>query len=118
MLQFWHAEGQSQQQHLGPQNTDAVCMQVPEALDFGFTPVKHNSRNTIQVQNTGDAAVQCRWQISQPFSIAPETASIDAGQSVAFEVAFCPEEASVYTVLAACHAETGLTATIKVSTAL
>lgn len=90
-------------------------MQVPEALDFGFTPVKQNSRNTVKVQNTGDAAVQCRWRISQPFSITPETASIDAVQSVSFEVAFCPLEASVYTVLAACHAETGFAATIKVS---
>lgn len=93
------------------------CTQVPEALDFGFTPVKHNSQSTVRVENTGDAAVQCRWQIGHPFSSTPETATIDAGQSVAFNVAFCPEEASVYTVLAACHAETGFTATIKVSRA-
>ena len=91
-----------------------MLCQVPEALDFGFTPVKQISRNTVKVQNTGDAAVQCRWQISQPFGITPEAASIDAGQSVSFDVAFCPEEASVYTVLAACHAQTGFTATVKV----
>lgn len=58
--------------------------------------------------------MQCRWQISPPFSITPEAASIEAGQAVLFDVVFCPAEASVYTMLAACQADTGYTATIKV----
>jgi len=89
-------------------------MQVPETLEFGLTPVKGDMCRTLRVHNTGEAAVQCSWEIGQPFSVTPESASIEAGQSAVFVCRFRPPEASVYTVLAACHADSGYTATVKV----
>ncbi len=58
--------------------------------------------------------MHCSWEINHPFSMNPDAASIEAGQSADFECRFQPPEASVYTVLAACHADTGYTATVKV----
>ena len=82
---------------------------------MGLTPVKGEVSHALRVTNTGDAAVNCTWEIGQPFSIIPDTASIEANQSFSFDCRFQPSEASVYTVLAACHADTGYTATVKVS---
>lgn len=89
-------------------------LQVPEALDMGLAPVKGTVSQALKATNTGDAAVHCTWEAGQPFSIVPSTASIEANQSVTFTCHFQPSEASVYTVLAACHADTGYTATVKV----
>ena len=97
-----------------PLSLTTAFSQVPEALDFGLTPVKGQNCHTLTVHNSGDAAVQCSWEVAHPFSITPGTASIDAGQAADFECSFQPPEASVYTVLAACHADTGYTATVKV----
>lgn len=58
--------------------------------------------------------MHCSWEINHPFSMSPDAASIEAGQSADFQCRFQPPEASVYTVLAACHADTGYTATVKV----
>ena len=89
--------------------------QVPEALEFGLAAVKGQICRTLRVQNSGDSEVQCSWEIGQPFSISPDVASINAGQSAVFECRFKPAEASVYTVVAACHADTGYIATVKVN---
>lgn len=89
-------------------------LQVPQALDMGLAPVKGTVSQPLKATNTGDAAVTCTWEAGQPFSIVPETASIEANQSFTFTCHFQPSEASVYTVLAACHADTGYTATVKV----
>lgn len=89
-------------------------LQVPEALDMGLAPVKGTASQSLKAINTGDAAVNCTWEAGQPFSIVPNTASIEANQSFTFTCHFQPSEASVYTVLAACHADTGYTATVKV----
>ncbi|KAL0051980.1 hypothetical protein WJX82_005745 [Trebouxia sp. C0006] len=93
----------------------SVKLDVPEALDFGLAPVKGEICCTLTIHNTGDGAVHCSWEINHPFSMSPDAASIEAGQSADFQCRFQPPEASVYTVLAACHADTGYTATVKVS---
>ena len=84
-------------------------------LDMGPTPVKGTVSHALKVTNTGDAAVNCNWEIGSPFSMIPEAATIEANQSFTFTCHFQPAEASVYTALAACHADTGYTATVKVS---
>lgn len=83
-------------------------------LDFGLAPVRGDICRTLTVHNTGDGAVHCRWEINHPFSMSPDASSIEAGQSADFECRFQPPEASVYTVLVACHADTGYSATVKV----
>ncbi|KAL0033550.1 hypothetical protein WJX79_003070 [Trebouxia sp. C0005] len=93
----------------------SVKLEVPEALDFGLAPVKGEICRTLTVHNTGDGAVHCSWEVNHPFSMSPDTARIEAGESADFKCRFQPPEASVYTVLAACHADTGYTATVKVS---
>ena len=92
---------------------DAV-LQVPAALNMGLTPVRGEVSQTLKVTNIGDAAVNCTWEIGQPFSIIPNTASLMANQSYSFECRFRPSEASVYAVLAACHADNGYSVVVKV----
>lgn len=92
------------------------ALQVPETLDMGFAPVQGTVTQAVKVTNTGEAAVHCCWETGQPFSIVPDSASIEANQSLTFMCRFQPPEASVYTVLAACRADNGYTATVKVST--
>ncbi|DBA87452.1 TPA: hypothetical protein ACH3X1_004491 [Trebouxia sp. C0004] len=99
--------------HLSPGMS--YSLKVPEALDFGLAPVKDEICRTLTVHNTGDVAVHCSWDINHPFSMTPDAANIEAGQCAEFECRFQPPEASVYTVLAACHADTGYNATVKVS---
>ena len=89
-------------------------LQVPESLDMGLAPVQGTVIQALKATNTGEAAVQCTWETGQPFSIVPASASIGANQSFTFMCHFQPPEASVYTVLAACRADTGYTATVKV----
>lgn len=89
-------------------------LQVPETLDIGLAPVQGTVSQAMKVTNTGEAAVNCTWETGQPFSMVPDSASIEANQSFTFMCRFQPPEASVYTVLAACHADTGYTATVKV----
>ena len=89
-------------------------LQVPETLDMGLATVQGTVTQAIKATNTGKAAVHCTWETGQPFSIVPGSASIEANQSFAFMCCFQPPEASVYTVLAACRADTGYTATVKV----
>ncbi len=100
--------------HEGQTCTKFETSQVPEALDLGLAPVKGTVSQALKATNTGEAAVNCTWEAGQPFSIVPNTASIEANQSVTFTCHFQPSEASVYTVLAACHTDTGYTATVKV----
>ena len=89
-------------------------LQVPEALDMGFAPVQGTVTQALKATNAGEAAVHCTWETGQPFSMVPDSASIQANQSFTFMCHFQPPEASVYTVLAACRANTGYTATVKV----
>lgn len=89
-------------------------LQVPETLDMGFGPVQGTVTQAVKATNTGEVAVHCTWETGQPFSIVPYSASIEANQSLTFMCRFQPPEASVYTVLAACRADTGYTATMKV----
>ena len=55
-----------------------LMLQVPEALDFGLTSVKGQIKQVLRVQNTGEAVLSCSWEITQPFSISPVSASIEA----------------------------------------
>ena len=82
---------------------------------MGLAPVKGTVSQALKATNTGDAAVNCTWEAGQPFSIVPNTARIEANQSFTFTCHFQPSEASVYIVLAACHTDTGYTATVKVT---
>lgn len=81
---------------------------------MGLAPVKGTVSQALKATNTGEAAVNCTWKTGLPFSMVPESASIEANQSFTFMCHFQPPEASVYIVVAACHADTGYTATVKV----
>ena len=81
---------------------------------MGLAPVQGTVTQAVKATNTGEVAVHCTWEAGQPFSIVPDSASIEANQSFTFTCRFQPPEASVFTVLAACRADTGYTATMKV----
>lgn len=72
---------------------------VPESIDFEYCPTMEQTIKTIHLTNTGQIVALFKWKMpnnSQPFTITPESGSLQPGKSIAITCIFLPNTATVY----------------------
>jgi len=92
----------------------APRLQAPDGVEFGLVPARERFVRPLPIRNVGDAAVQFSWRVETPFSVLPAAGRLGAGQGMACQVAFAPEEAAAFTGSAACALDSGESVVVKV----
>jgi hydrocephalus-inducing protein len=75
-----------------------AVLDFPDFLDFGRSPVKHETMKPVIISNIGEKAT--KWQLSLSsicFSANKTEGILEIGQSEQLVFKYCPQEARVYT---------------------
>eukprot|EP01065_Artemidia_motanka_P030266 TRINITY_DN36284_c0_g1_i1.p1 TRINITY_DN36284_c0_g1~~TRINITY_DN36284_c0_g1_i1.p1 ORF type:complete len:1770 (+),score=222.22 TRINITY_DN36284_c0_g1_i1:44-5353(+) len=104
-----------------PRPTRERGLELPTKHDFGFCPVKEETRHTFTVRNTSSASVDYLWEVPSgqsgqkpPFVVQPTQGRLKPMSQLQLTVTFRPVEASVFVAALICRHDAN-TSVMKVS---
>ncbi|XP_063801928.1 hydrocephalus-inducing protein homolog isoform X2 [Pseudophryne corroboree] len=69
-----------------------AVLDFPDQISFRVSPVKYNSQKTLLVRNIGNRQACFQLLTQRPFSVAPVSGTLDAGDSMQVTLEFQPTE--------------------------
>jgi len=79
-----------------------VDLEVPSAVDFGYSLCQEKHTHRVSVRNVGRAPVKFSWVVAPPFSISPAAGELPPDGEAVLACSFTPDSASVFTSAAVC----------------
>ncbi|NXE03111.1 HYDIN protein, partial [Chaetorhynchus papuensis] len=73
-----------------------AILDFPDQLDFSECPVKHSSKKTLLVRNSGNRAVGYQLRTQSPFSATPAVGTVGIDEAVQVTVGFQPLKSGDY----------------------
>ncbi|KAH6577222.1 hypothetical protein BASA60_004157 [Batrachochytrium salamandrivorans] len=77
-------------------------LEFPPTMDFLLCPIRETAKKTFILKNTGELDSYFDWEISEPFSISPQTGLLASGSHCTVTIEFFPTAASVFTATVVC----------------
>jgi hypothetical protein len=74
-----------------------ACLDFPDSLALGVSPVKHEATHTFLVRNVGEKPTKFTLSATEPFGVYPRHGYAGPDSSVQISVLFTPPEAREYT---------------------
>jgi hydrocephalus-inducing protein len=74
-----------------------ACLDFPDSLSLGVSPVKHEATHTFLVRNIGEKPTKFTLSATEPFGVYPRHGYAGPDSSVQISVLFTPPEAREYT---------------------
>ena len=73
-----------------------ALLDMPDDLDFGLSPVKHEAAKTIMVRNVGEKATKFLLKVPPPFSTSIQDGYLEVKEIMQLDVVFRPDKAESY----------------------
>ena len=92
-----------------------ACLDFPDHLALGVTPVKHEASHTFLVRNIGEKPTKFTLSATEPFGVYPRHGYASPDSSVQVSVLFTPPEARAYEGELTLEYESGQVAYVQLS---
>ena len=90
-----------------------ACLDFPDSLSLGISPVKHEATHTFLVRNVGEKPTKFTLSATEPFGVFPRHGFAGPDTSVQVSVLFTPPEAREYTGELTLEYESGQVAYVR-----
>ena len=90
-----------------------ACLDFPDSLSLGISPVKHEATHTFLVRNVGEKPTKFTLSATEPFGVYPRHGYAGPDSSVQVSVLFTPPEAREYTGELTLEYESGQVAYVR-----
>ena len=92
-----------------------ACLDFPDQLSLGVSPVKHEATHTFLVRNIGEKPTKFTLSVTEPFGVYPRHGYAGPDSSVQVSVLFTPPEARAYEGELTLEYESGQVAYVQLS---